>query len=272
LADAYTSLDWYGMLSTRESNPHALAAAERALAIDGDLAEAHAALAVAKQNRWDWAGADAAYRRALELSPTQAESHQRYGTYLSFMGRCEEGLAHLKRAHQLNPVSHSISAQIALSLLCARRYEEAIAQCSRTLDAEPACDEARVYLMLSYVQTGTPEAAVAEYERMTPTAGDTTDIRAMLAYAQALAGNKPEARTILAELLHLSRSRYVPHFWLAMVHVGLGNYPEALACLERACEDPDDSLVAIKVVPFLDPIRREPRFTEVLRKIGFENH
>jgi serine/threonine-protein kinase len=272
LADAYTSLDWYGMLSTRESNPHALAAAERALAIDGDLAEAHAALAVAKQNRWDWAGADAAYRRALELSPTQAESHQRYGTYLSFMGRCEEGLAHLKRAHQLNPVSHSISAQIALSLLCARRYEEAIAQCSRTLDAEPACDEARVYLMLSYVQTGTPAAAVAEYERMTPTAGDTTDVRAMLAYAQALAGNKPEARTILAELLHLSRSRYVPHFWLAMVHVGLGNYPEALACLERACEDPDDSLVAIKVVPFLDPIRREPRFTEVLRKMGLENH
>ena len=117
LADAYASLDWYGMLSTRESNPHVLAAAEKALAIDGDLAEAHAALAVAKQNRWDWAGAEAAYRRALELSPTRAETHQHYGTYLSFMGRCDEGLAHLKRAHQLDPVSLAISAQIALSLI-----------------------------------------------------------------------------------------------------------------------------------------------------------
>jgi DNA-binding winged helix-turn-helix (wHTH) protein/tetratricopeptide (TPR) repeat protein len=270
LADAYASLDWYGMLSTRESNPHVLAAAEKALAIDGDLAEAHAALAVAKQNRWDWAGAEAAYRRALELSPTRAETHQHYGTYLSFMGRCDEGLAHLKRAHQLDPVSLAISAQIALSLHCARRYEEAIAQCSRTLDVEPACDEARVCLILSYVQTGTPEAAVAEYERMTPTAKDTPDIKAMLAYAHALAGNEREARTLLAELMHLSHSRYVPHFWLAMVHLGLGNHPEALACLERACEDPDDSLIAIKVAPFLDPIRLEPRFTGVLRRMALE--
>ena len=127
-----------------------------------------------------------------------------------------------------------------------------------------------MYLIFSYLQTGMPEAAVAEYERMTPTAKDTPDIIAMLAYAHALAGNEREARTLLAELMHLSHSRYVPHFWLAMVHVGLGNHPEALACLERACEDPDDSLVGIKVVPFLDPIRLEPRFIGVLRKMALE--
>jgi serine/threonine-protein kinase len=270
LADAYASLDWYGMLSTRESNPHVLAAAEKALAIDGDLAEAHAALAVAKQNCWDWAGAEAAYRRALELSPTLAESHQRYGTYLSFMGRCDEGLEHLKRAHQLDPVSPVISAQIALSLYCARRYEEAIAQSLRTLDVEPACDEARVYLMLSYAQTGTPEAAVAEYERMTQPMKDTPDIMAMLAYAHALAGKEREARTLLADLVQLSHSRYVPYFWLAMAHVGLGNHPEALACLEHACEDPDDSLIAIRIVPFLESLHREPRFIGVLRKMALD--
>jgi serine/threonine-protein kinase len=270
LADAYASLDWYGILSTRESNPPALAAAQRALAIDGDLAEAHAALAVARQNRWDWAGAEVAYRRAIELSPTHAEIHQRYGTYLCFMGRFQEGLAHLKRGRQLDPVSHAISAQLALSLYCARHYDEAIAQCSRTLDVEPACDEARVALLLSYVQTGKPEAAIAEHQHMTPAAADTPDVKAMLAHAQARAGNEGEARAILADLLRLSRSRYVPHFWLAMVYLSLGDNPEALACLERACEDPDDSLIAIKVAPFLDPIRLEPRFIGVLRKMGLE--
>jgi DNA-binding winged helix-turn-helix (wHTH) protein/tetratricopeptide (TPR) repeat protein len=270
LADAYASLDWYGMLSTRESNPHIMAAAEKALAIDGDLAEAHAALAVARQNCWDWAGAEAAYRRALELSPTLAESHQRYGTYLSTMGRCKEGLEHLKRAHQLDPVSPVISAQIAFSLYFARRYEEAIAQALRTLEVEPACDEARVYLMLSYVEVGTPEAAVAEYERMTQPAKDTPDIMAMLACAQALAGKEREARALLAELVQLSHSRYVPHFWLAMAHVGLGNHPEALACLEHACEDPDDSLIGIRTFPFLDSLHREPRFIGVLRKMRLD--
>jgi TolB-like protein/Tfp pilus assembly protein PilF len=270
LADAYASLDWYGMLSTRESNPHALAAAEKALAIDGDLAEAHAALAVARQIRWDWAGAEAAYRRALELSPTLAECHQRYGTYLSIMGRCDEGLEHLKRAHQLDPVSPVISARIAFSLYCARRYEEAVAQSLRTLEVEPACDEARVYLMLSYVQTGKPEAAIAEYERMTQPAKDTPDIMAMLVYAQALAGKEREARALLADLVQMSHSRYVPPFWLAMAHVGLGNHPEALACLEHACEDPDDSLICIRIFPFLDPLHREPRFIGVLRKMALD--
>jgi tetratricopeptide (TPR) repeat protein len=105
---------------------------------------------------------------------------------------------------------------------------------------------------------------------MTRAAADTPDVKAMLAHAQALAGNEGEARAILEELLQLSRSRYVSHFWLAMVHLSLGDRPEALACLERACEDPDDSLISILVVPFLDPLRREPRFTGVLRKLGLE--
>jgi hypothetical protein len=85
---------------------------------------------------------------------------------------------------------------------------------------------------------------------MTSAAADTPDVKAMLAHAQALAGNEGKARAILAELLQLSRSRYVPHFWLAMIQMGLGDHPEALACLERACEDPDDSLIAIKVIPW----------------------
>jgi len=270
LADAYSSLDWYGVLSARESNPQALAAAQKALAIDGDLAEAHASLAVARQNRWDWAGAESAYRRAIELSPTHAEIHQRYGTYLCFMGRLEEGRAHLQRAHELDPVSPAIGAELALSLYLAGLYDEAIAQCKRTLEVEPAFDEARVYLGLSYVQAGNPKAAIAEYQRMTPAAADTPDCKAMLAHAHALAGNEGKARAILAELLQLSRSHYVPPFWLAMVYLGLDDHPEALTCLERACEDPDDSLVGIKVVPFLDPIRLEPRFIDVLRKMALE--
>lgn len=265
VADAYAALDWYGILSTRDANPHSLAAAEKALSIDPDLAEAHSALAVARQNAWDWPGAEAAYRRAIELNPLVAETHQRYGAFLAFMGRSEEALRHLRRAQQLDPVAPAIAAQIGMALYCARRYEEAIAQCETTLEVEPTCDEARIYTALSYAEKGMPEAAIAEYLRITPATSGTPDVRAMLARAHALAGNAPEARAMVAEL---ARSQPVPHFWIAMAHVGLGDHDATMTSLERACDDPDDSLTGVRVAPFFDPIRREPRFIAVLKLMG----
>jgi DNA-binding winged helix-turn-helix (wHTH) protein/tetratricopeptide (TPR) repeat protein len=265
VADAYTSLDWYGVLSTGQSNPHAKAAAQKALEIDDALAEAHASLAMAKQYEWDWSGAEKEYERAIELSPSYAAAYQWYGIYLTLMGRFDEALAHMDRAQELDPISLSISGQKALVLQCARRYDEAIDQCLKTLEVEPGQVEARFCLAMTYALKGLLEEAIAEYQKLP---GNNPDFKAMLGHAYAVSGRRAEARAILDELKKLSKLRYIPPFWVAMVHIGLGDKSEALSWLEKACEDPDDSLAAVKVFPFCDPLRSDVRFTEVLRRMG----
>lgn len=264
LSDAYTSLDWYGVLSTKQSNPQARAAAEKALEMDGALAGAHVALAKALQYEWNWAGAEAEYRRAIELNPNDAAAHQWYAVYLTFMGRCDQGLAQMRQALELDPSSLSISAQTAMVLLCARRYDEAFEQCLKTLEVEPAYDEARFFLAMTCVQKGLVDEAIAEYSRLAP---ENPDFKAMLGHAYAVAGRHAEARAVLRDLELFRGSENNPLFWIALLHVGLGDRDAALACLEEACENPDDSLIAVKVFPFVDPLRSDSRFLRLLRRM-----
>ncbi|HYO76343.1 MAG TPA: winged helix-turn-helix domain-containing protein, partial [Thermoanaerobaculia bacterium] len=186
IADAYTSLDWYGVLSTRESNPHALRAAERALAIDGSLAEAHASLAMAKQYAWEWAAAERAYGAAIALNPNYAQARQWYGVYLAFMGRVDEAIAEIRRAESLDPVSLSIGSQVALVYLCARRYEEGLAQARKVLAVDSSALEARFYLGMLLQLLGRADEAIAVYRELP---SDNPDFRAMLASAYGTAGD-----------------------------------------------------------------------------------
>lgn len=267
IAEAYTSLDWYGVLSTKQSNPHAKAAAERALQLDDTLAEAHASLAMARQYEWDWVGAEEEYRRAIRLNPNYAAARQWYGIFLAYTGRFDEGLEQMWRAQELDPVSLAISAQTGLVLMFARRYDEALEQCMETLEVEPTAVEARLYLAMTYALQQRFSEAIGEYRNLP---GDNPDFKAMLGHAYAASGRRAEAQGILGELEALFGQRYVPHFWLSMIHVGWGDYGEALSCLERACDDPDDSLLSARVMPFLDPIRPSPRFDELLRRMRFK--
>jgi DNA-binding winged helix-turn-helix (wHTH) protein/tetratricopeptide (TPR) repeat protein len=264
IADAYASLDWYGVLSAREARPRAMEAAERALEIDDSLAEAHASLAVARQNAWDWAGAEHEYRIAIALHPDHAPARQWYGVFLAFMGRFDEALAEIRRAETLDPVSLSIASQVALVLLCARRYAEAQAQARRTLELDADSVEARFYLAMAYQLQGRPREAIPIYRGLP---AENPDFRAMLAHACGTAGDGEQARAIIAGLVAESESSYVAPFWLAVAQLGTGDVEQALASLERACDDPDDSLLAIKVFPMLDPIRSEPRFQRVLARM-----
>lgn len=263
IADAYTSLDWYGVLSTRESNPHALRAAERALAIDDSLAEAHASLAMAKQYAWEWAAAEREYRAAIALNPNYAQARQWYGVYLAFMGRFEEAIAEIRRAESLDPVSLSIGAQVALVYLCARRYGEGLAQARKVLAVDSSAVEARFYLGMLFQLMGRADEAIEVYSALP---SGNPDFRAMLASAHGSAGDLPAARRVLEELL--ASFPYVPPFWLAIARIGADDVEGALDELERACSDPDDSLLAVKVFALFDPVRTSPRYAAILERMG----
>lgn len=263
IADAYTSLDWYGVLSTRESNPHALAAAEAALAIDDTLAEGHASLAMARQYAWDWEGAESEYRTALALNPNYAQGRQGYGVFLAFMGRFDEALRQIRRALELDPVSLSIGSQVALVLMCGRRYDEAADQVQQVLDLDASSVEARFYLAMIRLLQGDFATTIAICRDLPQ---DNPDFRAVLAHALARANEADDARAIIRDL-NTAANGYVPPFWLAIAHLGLDEHDRALTCLERACDDPDDSLLGVKVFPIFDPIRNDPRFAAVLRRM-----
>lgn len=266
IADANTALDWYGVLSTRDSNPRAFAAAHEALRIDPALAEAHASLALAQQYRWDWRGAEASFRRAIALNPRYALARLWFGLHLAFRGRFDEAVEEVSQAQALDPVSLTVRAQLGLSLYVARRYDEAMHHCRMILAAEPGQDEALIYLALTLVQTGSPQAAIAQLQQST--LRSTPDVEAMLAIALAAAGQSAEARAIIDTLMR--RPGYIPRFWIAAAQVALGDAEAALQSLESACDDPDDSLAGIGVLPLLDPLRSQPRFQAVLRRMQLD--
>jgi DNA-binding winged helix-turn-helix (wHTH) protein/tetratricopeptide (TPR) repeat protein len=263
IAHAYTSLDWYGVLSTRESNPQAREAAEHAVAFAPRLAEAHAALALALQYSWDWTGAEREYERALALDPNSADARQWYGVFLGFLGRFDEALAHLDRAQELDPVSLSIGAQIALVLLFARRFEAAAEQLNAVLRVDADAVEARFYLAILRDLQGRVAEAITIHESLP---AENPDFRAMHAHALAAAGREAEARGVLGELI-ASSGRYLPLFWVAVAWTKLGDRDRALAALEAACDDPDDSLLGVAGFPLLDPLRGDPRFDAILRRM-----
>lgn len=264
IADAYTSLDWYGVLSTRESNPHAMAAATRALDLDDSLAEAHASLGMARQYAWDWRGAESAYRTSIALRPDYAPARQWYGVFLAFMGRFEEAMSEMRVAQLLDPASLSIAAQTGLVLFAARRFDDARELLLQALRFDPESLEARFYLGITEELRGNTNEAIRIYEALP---ASNPDFRACLAHALATSGDAPSARAIVLDLESRREGQYVPPFWLALAWLGLNDHDSALSALERACDDPDDSLLAVNVFPLLDPIRSHPRFHEVLRRM-----
>jgi serine/threonine-protein kinase len=270
VSEAYSAHDWNGLLSTKQSNPQAKTAAETALVLDEGLAEAHVALATARLLAWEWTGAESAYRRALDLNPNLASAHQGYALFLTAMRRFDEALAEMRRAQRLDPTSLSIQTHVSLVLQFDRRFEEAEQQCRRVLEVEPAFVEARFCLGLVYSSQGRGTDAIREYESLSALAAGNPDFLAMLGHSHALAGNRAKVDEIRSRLAALSAERYSPGFWIACLELGLGDLDEAMRFLEKAYDDPDDSFtLAVNCSPLLDPLRSNPRFQQLLRRMGF---
>jgi len=270
LADAYNLLASYGVHPSKEAVPRAKGAALRALELDPELAEAHASLGWALLvYDHDWEGAERAFSRAIEIDPDYPSAHQWLAYELRALGRHAEALAAARRAEQLDPRSLILRAILGWHYFLARDYDQAIAECRRTIEMEPGFPRVHSYLGWSFLQKGMYQEAIAELKKARDLFGDNPGRIAELGHAYAVAGRKTEARAVLRELTGLSRRRYLEPDLVALIHVGLGEREEAFRWLERAYEERAVKMVLLKVEPAFDPLRDDPRFADLLRRVGF---
>jgi TolB-like protein/DNA-binding winged helix-turn-helix (wHTH) protein len=267
LADSYRILGTWEFLPPKEAYPKAKAAAQRALEIDRTLAEAHASLGMIRiEYDWDWSSSEDEFKRAIQLNPNYATAHQWYAQYLSLVGRHDEALVESERARQLDPLSLIINATEAVYLSNARRYEEAIKQLHKTLEIDSNFVIAHFYLAEAYAQTSRFPEAIAEAQKAVSLSGAAPVIVADLARVYAVAGNRAAANRLLKEV---SSRSYVPKYGVALAHIALGEHEQAFAWLEKAVEDRSPNLPWLKVDPRVDPLRSDPRFQDLLRRMNF---
>jgi TolB-like protein/Flp pilus assembly protein TadD len=270
LSDSYEMLGFWGVLPPQEMWPKAKAAALKALEIDDNLAEAHVALGwVSFTYDWDWPAAEKHFERALALNPSSpAAHHQWYSIYLGALGRSDDALAEAKRALDLDPVSPVINHSVAEQLYLARRFDEAIEQCRKTLEMDPSFPLTYSLLGRAYLAKGMYGESLVELEKYLALSPRNPAALAGLAYAHARSGERNRALGVLDELRALSKQRHVASYLFAIVYAGLGEKDQAFAWLEKAYEERDGSLPMLKVNPTWDPLRSDPRFADLARRVG----
>ena len=268
-ADSYILLPYFAQVPPMEAAQKAKAAAEKALAIDESLAEAHTSLAffLHRADR-DWAGAGREFRRALQLNPGYATAHHWYANYLAGLGRFDEALEETRRAREADPLSLPINGAWARILHMARRYDEALEIYRKSIEMEPDFAPARTWNGAAFLAKGDHPRAIAELESALKVSGQDAFTAGLLAHALARAGRRGEALRVVDGLRERSKREYVTPYGIALAYVGLGEKDQAFAWLDRACEEYTAWLFFAKVEPLLDPLRPAPRFKEVLRKLG----
>jgi tetratricopeptide (TPR) repeat protein len=266
LADSYALLgDWeYGVLAPREAFPRAKAAATKALELDNTLGEAHTSLAFSLDLfDWDWASAEREFRRAIELSPGYATAHHWYAWHLSEMGRNSEAIAEMRKAENLDPLSLIISADVAEILLVAHSYDEAIEQSRKTIDMDSNFAVAHYELGQALVQKHMYKEAIAELQKAIELSGGSTTCTSNLAFAYAASGRRKEAVKILSDLKNRSKQNASE---IALMYVGLDEKDQAMTWLEKAYEERFNPSILLR--PAFDPLRSDPRFQNLVRRIG----
>src|SRR6267142_1324896 len=267
LADTYSQMGDAGYLPPSEAWPKAKAAAMQALEIDDTLAEAHTSLALVKEHfEWDWTGAETEFRRAIELNPNSATTHHWYGDYLANMGRSEEGLRETKRAQELDPLSLIINTTLGWQLYLARRSDQAIEQLRKVLDIDARFTPARRVLEEVYAQTGRQKEAVEEREKVVSLSGS-PELAASIAEDFSKLGYKGVQQSWLDGLTEISKHGYVSSYSIAEGYMRLGQKEKALEWLEKAYQEHDSGLVSIAVEPMFDPMRTNPRFVDIVRRM-----
>jgi serine/threonine-protein kinase len=246
--------------------PKAKTAALQALAIDETLAEAHTSLArVLQVYDWNWTGAEKEFKRAIELNPRYPVAHQWYGGYLERTGRVNEAISERKLALEVDPLSTITIFELGTNFFYAREYDQAIAQYRRALELDPDFPAALVYLPLAYVKKGMYEEALAKVRAPESAAVNTSGI---LGYVYAVSGHTSDAKKELEKLKSLRKTEYISAVNLAYICAGLGERDEALFWLEKGFEERAFQMQLLKVDPRLDNLRDDPRFKEVVRKVG----
>jgi eukaryotic-like serine/threonine-protein kinase len=273
LAYAARAETYFGMgdisLPMREAKKKVEQDIASALSIDDKLAEARMTRANLEfQYDWDFARAEDDFKRVIALNPNLAEAHHQYSYYLALTGRPMDATVEMKLAQQLDPVNPSIVADMTLPFLMSRQFDQAIAQSRQALDMFPDLFLPHMGLGSALFEKGDRAAGVQELKKAA--AIDPNPIvTGLLGNAYAKSGRKDEARQLLDELKKKSTERYVAPYWIAMIYVGLDEKDEAFAWLEKAYQERSWWLVWIKMEPMLDGLRNDPRFVDLMRRVGF---
>lgn len=264
LADAY----WDDVsLPPRETMPKARDYALKAVALDDTLAHAHTSLATVRfYGDWNWAEADREYQRALQLNPGDAEAHRMYSVFLANMGRADEAWAQVLAAEGLDPLYADSTA--GWDLYCARRYDQALEQCQRALELVPNDKSTHSCLSYAYLGKGQYTKAIEEGMKAWNLSGKDTVWIALLGRIYAQEGDVRESHRILAQLLQQSRQTYVPPYFITVIYTALGDRESAFQWLDRAYTERDLYLAGIKVDQAVDPLRSDPRFQDLARRLG----
>jgi len=248
--------------------PKARAAALRALAIDDSLAEAHASLALIKENYdYDWPGSEKEFRRAIQLNPQYATAHQWYAEFLAWQGRFDEAFAESEQARRLDPLSLIIATDHASILYYTRRYDEAVQQNRSVLELDSTFDHARGAMIPSYLQLGRCKDAIGIIDYWANRSQGPW-LWGWEAIVYQRCGDAAEMRRAFAKLEQVPTSRPDRTPALLLAYSGTGQKEQAFKLLDRAYSEHSNSLARIKVDPVLDPIRSDPRFQDLLRRLG----
>jgi TolB-like protein/DNA-binding winged helix-turn-helix (wHTH) protein/Flp pilus assembly protein TadD len=274
-APAYVGLAGaYGVLGTvfvgappSETRPKVINAARKALELDPDLADAHVLLADMYMRQWKWAKAEAEYRRALDLNPNDAAAYNGFSYWLLCHGRMEEALAWARRARDLDPLGPS-GHTIGFILLNAHRYDEAIREFRDVLAVRPDDRLPLWPLGWALVCNQQAEEAIPVLEKAASVTDRSPGVISTLVWAYAHTGRRADALRLLGELKKRQQTGYVPAGAFVNAYLGLGDNDEAFAWFERAYEEQSNILIYIKVSPWFDPLRGDPRFQDLVRRVG----
>jgi TolB-like protein/Flp pilus assembly protein TadD len=271
LADLYFILPSYLPVPSKEAFMKGKEVALKALEIDDKLAEAHTSLAAITWNFWEWEEAEKEFKRAIELNPGYATAHHWYAYYLMLLGRHDESIKEIKIAQELDPHSLIINTNVGFVLYHARRYDQAIEHFKNRLEMDPDFFYLHYNLGRAYLQKNMYEEAISEFQKAINLTGEySSGIVASLGYVYAVSGKSSEAMKVISELKELSKREHVSPCLNALIYVGLGQKEQAFKLLEKSFEERDYLLNYLRVNPEFDSLRSDPRFTELLRKIGLE--
>jgi TolB-like protein/Tfp pilus assembly protein PilF len=269
LADTHAYLSFFNVIPSRQAMPKAKAAAAKALEIDDDLAEAHVSLGyVSFTYEWDWLAAGEHFEQALALNPAYSRAHTFYAFYLSSLGRSGEALAVAKGALDLDPASPAVSHSLAVQLYLARKFDRAAKQAHDTLEMDP--DFAVTYAVLGevYLSKEMYREGLSVLEKYSTLSRSCAASLALLGYSHARLGERKESLQMIEELKAASKQSFVPALFVALVYAGLEDKDQAFTWLEKAYQERFNRLAYLKVEALWDPLRSDPRFADLLRRVG----
>ena len=274
LADTYIRLGGgFGYVLESDVFPKAEAAAIKALEIDDTLAEAHTAFGSVKAlYKWDWTGAEREFKRAIALDPSNAHAHNRSVLFLMWMGRFDEGLTESKRAEDLDPLSPTIVGDAGYAYLAARQYDDSIIQCKKAIDLEPSAMWLHAMIAWAYARKGDYAQAISEYEKMGSqgygVSAENQLIASGLGWIYAVAGRRKDAERVIQDFNKLSSTASVDPLWVAEIYSGLKDKERAFEFLEKSYRQHSANLAYLKPDPFWDNLRSDPRYADLLRRMG----